>query len=133
MRAEREKRAQVLASEGVRDAAVNTAEGEKQRVIKESEATKQRQINEAQGHAAAILAVAGATAEGLKRVGEAISSTGGVEAMQLRVAEDFIRQFGNVAKAGNTIVLPANLADIGSMVTLATSLIAKDKPGIGSR
>lgn len=125
MRAEREKRAQILASEGVRDAAINTAEGEKQRVIKESEAMKQRQINEAQGQAAAILAVAGATAEGLKRVGEAITSMGGFEAMQLRVAEDFIKQFGHIARVGNTIVLPANLTDVGSMITLATNLISK--------
>ena len=87
MRAEREKRATVLESEGDRDAKVNQAEGEKQRVIKESEAAKQQQINEAEGEAAAILAVAQATAEGLKKVAEALNAEGGDKAMQLRVAE----------------------------------------------
>src|SRR5574342_1328578 len=82
MRAEREKRAVILASEGDRDAKINTAEGEKQRVIKESEATKQQQINEAEGQAAAILAVAGATAEGIRRVADAIGVAGGYEAVQ---------------------------------------------------
>jgi regulator of protease activity HflC (stomatin/prohibitin superfamily) len=125
MRAEREKRAQILSSEGVRDAAINTAEGEKQRVIKESEAQKQRNINEAQGQAAAILAVAEATAEGLKQVGEALIINGGYEAMQLRIAENYLHQFGNLAKEGTTIVLPANLSELGSMITLATNLVSK--------
>ncbi len=98
MRAEREKRAVVLNSEGERDAKINQAEGEKQRVIKESEANKQQQINEAQGEAAAILAVATATAEGLKQVGEALSGRGGIEAMQLRVAEEYVKQFGQLAE-----------------------------------
>src|SRR5262245_43435441 len=92
MRAEREKRAVVLTSEGERDAKINQAEGEKQRVIKESEAKKQQQINEAHGQAEAILAVATATAEGLRRVGDAVSGKGGVEAMQLRVAEEYVKQ-----------------------------------------
>ena len=100
MRAEREKRAVVLNSEGERDAKINQAEGEKQRVIKESEANKQQQINEAQGEAAAILAVATATAEGLKQVGEALSGRGGIEAMQLRVAEEYVKQFGQLAERG---------------------------------
>ena len=99
MRAEREKRAVVLTSEGERDAKINQAEGEKQRVIKESEANRQQQINEAAGEAEAILAVATATAEGLRRVAEAVSSTGGREAMQLRVAEEYVAQFGHLAKA----------------------------------
>ncbi|MGH8175581.1 MAG: SPFH domain-containing protein, partial [Steroidobacter sp.] len=97
MRAEREKRAVVLTSEGDRDAKINQAEGEKQRVIKESEANKQQQINEAQGQAEAILAVATATAEGLRQVGEALSGRGGMEAMQLRVAEEYVKQFGKLA------------------------------------
>jgi len=97
MRAEREKRAVVLTSEGERDAKINQAEGEKQRVIKESEANKQQQINEAQGQAEAILAVATATAEGLRRVGDALSDRGGMEAMQLRVAEQYLKQFGQLA------------------------------------
>ncbi len=123
MRAEREKRAVVLTSEGERDAKINTAEGEKQRVIKESEATKQQQINEAEGQAAAILAVATATAEGLRRVAEALRTEGGPDAMRLRIAEQYVEQFGALAKAGNTLVLPANLSDVGSMIALATKLV----------
>jgi regulator of protease activity HflC (stomatin/prohibitin superfamily) len=126
MRAEREKRAVILTSEGERDARINQAEGEKQRVIKESEATKQRQINEAEGQAEAILAVATATAEGLRRVAASLDAPGGDQAMRLRVAEQYIREFGRLAQQGNTFVIPANLADIGSMVTLATALLKRE-------
>ena len=126
MRAEREKRAVILTSEGVRDAQINEAEGEKQRVIKESEASKQQQINEAQGEAEAILAVATATAEGLTRVANSVVTKGGPEAMQLRIAEQYIGEFGNLAKTGNTYVVPANLGDLTSMMALATD-IAKGK------
>jgi regulator of protease activity HflC (stomatin/prohibitin superfamily) len=126
MRAEREKRAVILTSEGVRDAKVNEAEGEKQRVIKESEAAKMQQINEAEGEAEAILAVATATAEGLTRVANAVIAEGGADAMQLRIAEQYIGEFGKLAKAGNTFVVPANLADLTSMMALATD-IAKGK------
>jgi regulator of protease activity HflC (stomatin/prohibitin superfamily) len=128
MRAEREKRAVILTSEGERDAKINQAEGEKQRVIKESEAAKQQQINEAQGEAEAILAVATATAEGLRRVANAVIDQGGAEAMQLRIAEQYIQEFGNLAKFGNTFVVPANLADLTSMMALATD-IAKRRTG----
>lgn len=127
MRAEREKRAVILTSEGERDAKINEAEGEKQRVIKESEAKKTQQINEAQGEAEAILAVATATAEGLRRVAKSVVDQGGAEAMQLRIAEQYITEFGNLAKEGNTFVVPSNLADLTSMVALATD-IAKGKP-----
>jgi len=124
MRAEREKRAVVLTSEGERDAKINQAEGEKQRVIKESEANQQQQINEAKGEAAAILAVATATAEGLRQVGEALAGKGGIEAMQLRVAEEYVKQFGRLAdEASSTLVVPANLSDISSMIALATSVV----------
>ena len=124
MRAEREKRAVVLTSEGERDAKINQAEGEKQRVIKESEANRQLQINQAQGQSEAILAVATATAEGLKRVGEALSGRGGMEAMQLRVAEEYVKQFGTLAsEAQSTLIVPANLSDIASMITMATNVI----------
>ena len=126
MRAEREKRAVILTSEGVRDAQINEAEGEKQRVIKHSEAAKTQQINEAQGEAEAILAVASATAEGLSKVAQAVIAQGGAEAMQLRIAEQYVAQFGNLAKQGNTFVVPANLADLTSMMALATD-IAKRK------
>jgi regulator of protease activity HflC (stomatin/prohibitin superfamily) len=126
MRAEREKRATVLTSEATRDAAINTAEGEKQQVIKASEARKQQQINEAEGQAAAILAVATATAEGLRLVADTIKLDGGYEAVQLRVAEQYIGQFGQLAKASNTLVLPANVADVGAMIGLALKMIGKE-------
>jgi regulator of protease activity HflC (stomatin/prohibitin superfamily) len=123
MRAEREKRALILDSEGIRDAQINRAEGEKQRVIKESEASRQQQINEAEGQAQAILAVANATAEGLTRVASAVSAPGGHAAMQLRVAEQYVEQFGQIAKAANTLVVPANLSDVASMLALATRVL----------
>jgi len=129
MRAEREKRAVILTSEGQRDAAINNAEGEKQQVIKQSEATRQQQMNEAEGQAAAILAVADATAQGIRKVAEAIQIPGGFEAVQLRVAEQYIERFGQLAKAGNTLVLPANLSDVGSMIALAMNVIQGKGPG----
>jgi regulator of protease activity HflC (stomatin/prohibitin superfamily) len=119
MRAEREKRAVILTSEGTRDAAINTAEGVKQEVIKASEARKTQQINEAEGQAAAILAVASATAEGIRRVAEAIKLPGGYEAVQLRVAEQYVTQFGELAKTNNTMILPANVADVSAMIATA--------------
>ena len=125
MKAEREKRAVILTSEGERDAVINQAEGDKQQVIKASEAKKQQQINEAEGAASAILAIATATAEGLRKVAETIRVPGGSEAVQLRVAEQYITKFGELAKTSNTVVLPANVADIGSMITLAMSMIGK--------
>jgi regulator of protease activity HflC (stomatin/prohibitin superfamily) len=129
MRAEREKRAVILTSEGERDAKINQAEGEKQRVIKESEANRQQQINEAAGEAEAILAVATATAEGLRRVADAVASPGGREAMQLRVAEDYVRQFGNLARTSNTLVIPANVSDIAGMIAMATKVFDQSRPG----
>ena len=125
MRAEREKRALIVTSEGERDAAINVAEGQKQQVIKASEARKQQQINEAEGEASAILAVAGATAEGLRRVAEAIGVQGGYEAVQLRVAESYIERFGELAKATNTMILPTNAADVASVIATAMSVIRK--------
>ncbi len=126
MRAEREKRAVILTSEGERDAKINEAEGGKQQVIKESEASKQQKINEAEGEAEAILTVATATAEGLRRVADALQTTGGDRAMQLRIAEQYIEEFGRLAKAGNTFVVPSNLSDIASMIALATGIAKKD-------
>jgi regulator of protease activity HflC (stomatin/prohibitin superfamily) len=133
MRAEREKRAVILTSEGTRDAAINTAEGVKQEVIKASEARKQQQINEAEGQAAAIMSVATATAEGIRRVAEAIKLPGGYEAVQLRVAEQYIGQFGQLAKESNTLVLPANVADVGSMIALAMKVINTNEPPAPTR
>ena len=128
MRAEREKRAVILTSEGQRDAAINEAEGEKQQVIKASEAKRQQQINEAEGEAQAILAIATATSEGIRKVAEAIQNPGGYEAVQLRVAEQYIGEFGELAKASNTLVLPASVSDVGSMIALAMNVINKS-PG----
>ena len=126
MRAEREKRAVILTSEGERDARINEAEGGKQQVIKESEASKQQKINEAEGEAEAILTVATATAESLRRVADALQTTGGDRAMQLRIAEQYIEEFGRLAKTGNTFVVPSNLSDIASMIALATGIAKKD-------
>ncbi|HEV7735434.1 MAG TPA: stomatin-like protein [Candidatus Binatia bacterium] len=128
MRAEREKRAVILTSEGVRDAAVNTAEGDKQQVIKQSEASRQQQVNEAEGAAAAIQAIATATADGIRKVAEAIQVPGGYEAVQLRVAEQYVNRFGELAKTNNTMILPANLTDVGAMVATALTVIQK-QPG----
>jgi regulator of protease activity HflC (stomatin/prohibitin superfamily) len=128
MRAEREKRAVVLTSEGQRDAAINTAEGEKQQVIKASEAARQRQINEAQGQAEAIRAVASATADGIRQVAGAIRSDGGMEAVQLRVAEQYVAQFGELAKHTNTVVVPATVTDIAGMIATAMKVFAASTP-----
>ncbi|MGH9659302.1 MAG: SPFH domain-containing protein, partial [Bryobacteraceae bacterium] len=125
MRAEREKRATILTSEGHRDSAINTAEGDKQQVIKASEAKKQQQINEAEGEGEAILTVAAATAEGIRRVANAIQSPGGMEAVQLRVAEQYLTQFGSLAKAGNTLIIPSNLSDVSSMIAAAMTIFRK--------
>ena len=127
MRAEREKRAVILTSEGERDAKVNQAEGEKQRVIKQSEASKQQQINEAEGQAQAILAVATATAQGIRQVAAALREEGGDAAMRLRIAEQYVEQFGNLARQGNTLVVPANLTDLASMIALATTVMHPDR------
>jgi len=123
MRAEREKRAVILTSEGDRDAKINEAEGQKQRVIKESEASRQQQINEAEGQAQAILAVANATAQGLRNIAESLRLPGGDDAMKLRIAEQYIQQLGNLAREGNTFVIPANLSDLAGMLTMATTLV----------
>jgi regulator of protease activity HflC (stomatin/prohibitin superfamily) len=127
MRAEREKRAVIPQSEGERDAAINTAEGHKQQVIKNSEGARQRQINEAEGQAQAMLAVATATAEGIRRVAEATMIPGGYEAMQLKLAEQYIEQFGHLAKAGNSMIVPADLSDVTSMLQMAMSAV-KQRP-----
>ena len=121
MRAEREKRAQILASEGERDSAVNHAEGEKQQVIKKSEAYKEQQINEAAGQAAAIIARAVATARGIRMVAEAIQQAGGTEAVQLRVAEQYIEAFSGLAQKSNTMIIPSNVADVTSVLATAMS------------
>jgi len=129
MQAEREKRAKVLQSEGEKQSAINIAEGQKQKVVLESEGVRQRQINEAEGQAEAIRAVAMATADGVKSVADAIGHENGMEAVQLRVAERLIEQFGNLAKATNTLILPANFGDMASMLATMMSVVKQGKLG----
>lgn len=129
MRAEREKRAKILESEGDRDSKINRAEGDKQEIIKGSEAEKQRRINEAEGQASAIKAVANATAEGLTMVAASMNGPGGRDAAQLRVAEEYVKQFGAMARQTNTMILPANLADISGLVSAAMTVIKSGQPG----
>ena len=125
MRAEREKRAAIAESEGQRQAAINIADGQKQAAIKASEGEKLKRINEAEGRAREIELVAEATAEGIRRIAEGISTPGGAEAVNLRVAEQYVREFGRIAQEGNTVVVPSNLGDVAAMVATATSLLQK--------
>jgi regulator of protease activity HflC (stomatin/prohibitin superfamily) len=129
MRAERERRATIALSEGQREAAINVAEGQKQEVIKQSEAKKLSQINEAEGKAREIELLANATAEGIIRIAAAMQSPGGKDAVNLRVAEQYIIQFGNLAKAGNTMIVPQNLSDIGGTVAALTKILDTAKQG----
>jgi regulator of protease activity HflC (stomatin/prohibitin superfamily) len=133
MRAEREKRAVILASEGERDAAINSAEGKKQQVIKASEANKQQQINEAEGGAAAILAIANATADGVRAVAAATQVPGGYEAVQLRVAEQYITKFGELANASDTtMIVSAVVADGASMMATAMNVVTRQQRNGGN-
>lgn len=123
MRAEREKRATVLTSEGERDGRINSAEGYKQERIKHSEANRQQQVNEAEGAAQAILSLARATSQGLREVAEATQVHGGPEAVQLRLAEAYIKQFGELAKQSTTMILPANFAEPASILATAMRVV----------
>jgi len=127
MRAEREKRAKILESEGDRDSKINRAEGIKQETIKNSEAEKQRSINEAEGRAAAILSVAKATSEGLHMIAATLQGPGGQDAAKLRVAEEYIKQFGQLAKQTNSLIIPSNVADVSGMLATAFSLYDNSK------
>ncbi len=124
MRAEREKRAAIAESEGERQAKINRADGDKQEKIAWSEGEKTRRINEAEGKAKEILLVAEATANGIRQIAEAISGTkGGVEAMNLKIAEQYITEFGKIAKTGNTMILPTDLANIAGFIKAATTVV----------
>ncbi len=122
MRAEREKRAVIAQSEGEKQAQINRAEGEKQGMIAVSEAEMQRTINQAMGQAAEIEKVAFATAKGIEMIAKAIQDKGGPEALKLRIASEYIQQFGNIAKTTNTVIIPSNLSDISSMIASATKV-----------
>jgi len=128
MRAEREKRASIAESEGDRQAKINRAEGDRQEMIARSEGEKQRRINEAEGRAVEIQRVAEATALGIKEIAKAINEEGGVNAVNLRIAEQYLNEFGNLAKTNNSIIIPANLADIAGVIKAATSVIKDQNP-----
>jgi regulator of protease activity HflC (stomatin/prohibitin superfamily) len=122
MRAEREKRALIAESEGDKQAKINRAEGDKQELIARSEGEKQKRINEAEGRAAEIERVAEATAQGIREIALAINEKGGMNAVNLRVAEQYIGEFGKLAKENNTLIIPSNLSDVAGMVSAAVSV-----------
>jgi len=127
MKAEREKRALIAESEGDKQAKINRAEGDRQEMIERSEGEKQKRINEAEGRAEEIIKVANATAEGIKTIAAAINTQGGSDAVNLRIAEQYIIQFGNLAKEGNTLIVPSDLSDIATMVTAAKTAMGSIK------
>lgn len=129
MRAERERRAQVAMSEGDREARINVAEGHKQEAIKQSEAIKIRQINEAEGKAREIELLAQATAQGIALIAQAINMPGGRDAVNLRVAEQYVGEFGKLAKTSTTMIIPSNMSDIGGMVASLGNLLERGKSG----
>jgi len=124
MRAERERRAVVAESEGERQSKINVSEGMKQEMINISEGDMQKQINEAKGRAEEITLIADATAAGIERIATAINQPGGSDAVGLRIAEQYVREFGKLAKENNTLILPAELSDIGSVVAALTKTLS---------
>ena len=134
MRAEREKRAEIAISEGDRQSRINRSEGLRQEAVQVSEGEKQKRINEAQGRAQEILLVAEATAQGLAKVAEVINLPGGTEAMNLKVAQQYIEEFGNLAKKNNTMIIPADMANMGAMVATATEIFKNTSTsGVGKK
>jgi regulator of protease activity HflC (stomatin/prohibitin superfamily) len=125
--AEREKRAVIATSEGKQQEQINLANGARQAAIAKSEGEKQAAINRAQGEAEAIKAVAAANAQAIQQVAQAIQSQGGIEAVNLKVAEKYVEAFSGVAKEGNTLILPGNMAEMGSMVAAAMSIVKSQK------
>ena len=124
MRAEREKRALIAESEGDKQAKINRAEGDKQEAIARSEGEKQKRINEAEGKAAEIERVAFATANGLREIAKAINEEGGMNAVNLRIAEEYITEFGKLAMKNNSMIIPANLSDVSSMVATISKVFS---------
>lgn len=125
--AEREKRALIAASEGRKQEQINIATGEREAFIQRSEGEKQAAINKAQGEAAAILAVAEANASALRQIGEATQATGGETAMNLKVAEQYVQAFQNMANKNNTLIVPANMGDISTLITSAMKIVETQK------
>ena len=130
MRAEREKRALIAKSEGERQAKINKAEGLKKEAIFISEGEKQRRINEADGRAAEIQKVATATAKGLLVIASAINQKGGKDAVNLKVAEQYISEFGKLAQTNNTMIIPTDLSDVAGLIKTATSVIKHGESNI---
>ncbi|MEE9171207.1 MAG: stomatin-like protein [bacterium] len=123
MRAVREKRANIAESEGDKQAKINRAEGDKQEMIERSEGEKQKRVNEAIGRAEEIERVAAATATGIREIAAAINEEGGINAVNLRVAEQYINEFGKLAKTNNSIIIPSNLSDLTGMISTAMTVI----------
>jgi len=125
--AEREKRALIAASEGRKQEQINIATGEREAAIQRSEGEKQAAINQAQGEAEAIKAVADASAQAIQKIATATQAPGGMEAVNLQVAEKYVDAFAGVAKQGNTLILPGNMAEMGSMVAAAMRIVKEQK------
>lgn len=121
--AEREKRALIAASEGRKQEQINLASGAREAAIQKSEGEKQAAINQAQGQATAILAVAEANSHAIQKIASSIQFKGGMEAVNLKVAEQYVDAFGNLAKKSNTLIIPSNFSDIGSMITSVLAII----------
>ncbi|WJF89195.1 paraslipin [Paraburkholderia bonniea] len=125
--AEREKRALIAASEGRKQEQINIASGGREAAIQKSEGERQAAINQAQGQASAILAVADANSQAIQKIAAAIQSTGGMDAVNLKVAEQYVNAFGNLAKQGTTLIVPGNLADMSTMIASALTIVNKNK------
>lgn len=129
MRAEREKRALIAESEGDKQAKINRAEGDKQEAIAKSEGEKLKRINEAQGRASEIESIAFATANGIREISKAINEPGGAEAVNLRIAEQYLNEFGKLAKVNNTMIIPSNISDAAGMVASLSKVFSEMKDG----
>jgi regulator of protease activity HflC (stomatin/prohibitin superfamily) len=127
--AEREKRALIAKSEGQRQQEINLADGEKQAAVLRSEGDKQAAINKAQGDATAIRVIADATAAGVRAVAEAIDDKGGMDAANLKVAQQYVEAFANLAKVGNTLIVPSNISDVASVVASAMTVMDRTRSG----
>ena len=125
MRAEREKRAMIAESEGERQSKINRAEGDKQEAINISEGERQRRINEAEGRAQEILLVAEAQAEGIRKVAQAIGGEGGMESVNMQLAQQYLKEFGNLAKSNNSMIVPADLSNVAGILQACTSIVKK--------
>ncbi|WP_432378298.1 SPFH domain-containing protein [Duganella sp. P38] len=121
--AEREKRALIAASEGRKQEQINIANGEREAQIARSEGDKQAAINRAQGQAGAIVALAEANASALRQVGAALREPGGDEAMNLKVAEQYVNAFSQLAKTNNSIIIPANMGDMSGLIATAMQVV----------